>query len=290
MSKEKSMLRKHEDCRKCAETVLNGFKYITTKEKEKYIFKMLDTFTLVFMLKGKAFVSCNEFTYIPVNEGEMILWPMNSICTWESATDTTSIVLEGTNDISVCDKKALREHSDKWLNEAPAFNTLPIRPQLNTFLSSVKEYVEDEINCPHLHKAKLLELSILFRAYYSPKELMTFFLPTVRNTHEFEMFVMNNYLKMKGVKEFVDLSGMNIGTFNRKFKSHFQMSPYQWLIKQKSKHIYYDLTVTDKSFTEIYKLYKFTDSSHFNRYCKTMFGCSPTNIRKNYQKKQKMSD
>lgn len=281
----KNMFHKHEDCSRCTETIKGGFKYITTQENEKYIFEMLDTFTLVFILKGKAFVSCNEFVDIPVHEGEMLLWPMNSTCTWESVTDTISIVLEGTDDISVCDRKALREHADKWLNVIPTFKSLCIRPRLNEFLVSVKNYLEDGITCPYIHKAKLLELSILFRAYYLPEELMFFFLPTVRNTPEFETFIMNNYLKMKGLKEFVDLSGMSIGTFNRKFKSHFHMTPYQWLIKQKSKHILYELSMSNKSFTEIAKEFKFTDASHFNRYCKTMFGFSPTNIRKDFHNK-----
>ncbi len=285
MSTKQTMFHRHEDCSKCTETIQGGFKYIKTQEKEKYIFKMLDTFTLLFVLKGKALISCNEFVDIPVNEGEMVLWPMNSMCTWESITDTTSIVLEGTNEIPLCDRKVLSEHADKWLDVSPTFNALLIKPRLNQFLSSIINYLEDEISCPHLYKAKLLELSSLFRAYYVPKELMTFFLPTVRNTHEFETFIMNNYLKMKGVKEFVDLSGMNIGTFKRKFKSHFQMSPYQWLIKQKSKHIYYELSLTNKRFTTIAKEFKFTDASHFNRYCKTMFGSSPTDIRKSFQNK-----
>ena len=283
MSTKKNMFHKHTDCRKCTETVQGGFKYVTTREGEKYIFKMLDTFTLVFLLKGKALISCNEFVNVSVNEGEMILWPMNSNCSWVSVMDTACIVLEGISDIPVCDRKVLKEYADKWLNVVPAFKTLSIRSGLDLFLLSVKIYVEDGINCPHIHKAKQLELSTLFRAYYLPEELMDFLIPTICDTHEFETFIMNNYLNMKGVKEFVDLSGMNIGTFNRKFKSHFHMSPYQWLIKQKSKHIYYELSVTDKSFTDIAKEFKFTDASHFNRYCKAMFGSSPTAIRKTFK-------
>ena len=86
---------------------------------------------------------------------------------------------------------------------------------------------------------------------------------------------------MKGVKEFVDLSGMNLSTFNRKFKTHFNQSPYQWLIKQKSKHIYHELSTTNKSLATIARDFHFADASHFNRYCKAMFGASPSKIREN---------
>ena len=112
------------------------------------------------------------------------------------------------------------------------------------------------------------------------EELVPFFFPTVRRTHAFESFIMNNYLKVKGVQEFVDLSGMNLSTFNRKFKSHFKQSPYQWLIQQKSKHIYHDLSATNKTFAAIAREYDFSDASHFNRYCKAMFGASPSTVRK----------
>ena len=283
MSEELCLLNQHSDCRDCREEGNKGkFKFSETKKGEKYFFDLLGNFTLVFLLKGKAVVSCNEFIDKPVEAGEMILCPRSSSCAWVSETDTASIVLEGGGEIPICDSKALREHADKWLNVIPAFQTLPIKNRLVQLLESVKLYLEDGVACPHMYRAKEMELASLFRAYYSPEELMNFFLPTVRSTHEFETFVMNNYLKMKGVKEFVDLSGMNLATFKRKFKSHFKMSPYQWLIKQKSKHIYYELSATDKSFTTIARDFKFTDPSHFNRYCKAMFGATPSQIRKRY--------
>lgn len=280
MNKEPIFFDQHSDCKLCKETIVGGFKYIETKKDEKYTFEMVNTYTLVFVLKGKALISCNENKDIFISAGEMALWPMNSNCAWTSVEDTASIVLEGGEGLATCDSKALREHADQWMNILPTFRTLVIKKRLNDFLYSVKDYLEDGINCPYMHKAKLLELSTVFRAYYQPGELMTFFYPTIENTHEFKTFIMNNYLKMKGVKEFVDLSGMNIGTFNRKFKAHFNMTPYQWLIKQKSKHIYYELSNTDKSFITIAKEFHFTDASHFNRYCKSMFGASPSNVRK----------
>ena len=280
MDKELIFLKQHFDCKSCEKTVMRGFKYIATKKGEKYAFEIVNTYTLVFVLSGKALISCNEYKDVPIEGGEMTLWPMNSNCTWVSTEDTTSIVLEGGSELSVCDRKALREYADQWLNVFPAFRTLTIKKRLYEFLYSIRNYLEDNLVCPNMHEAKLLELSTLFRAYYQPEELMTFFLPTVRDTHEFKEFIMSNYLKMKGVKEFVDLSGMNIGTFNRKFKTHFNMTPYQWLIKQKSKHIFYELSNTDKSFKSISKEFQFTDASHFNRYCKAMFGAPPSEIRK----------
>ena len=266
-------------CNACTEKALQTFKYIESKKDEKHIIEMVDDYTLIFILSGEARVSCNRFVDVSFKAGEIVLCPMNSNCIWESVTDVESLVLNGKPELPPCDVKAIKERADRWFNTTNTFEPLSIRPRLSEFLESIKRYLDDGVMCPYLHKSKMLELSMIFRAYYSPEELICFFFPAIRHTHEFETFVMNNYLQMKGVKEFVDLSGMNLSTFNRKFKAHFKQSPYQWLIKQKSKHIYYELSATDKSFATIARDFQFTDASHFNRYCKSMFGASPSKIR-----------
>lgn len=270
---------RHADCKVCAETTKWGFLYLESRKGEQKTFEIVDTFTLVFILEGDALVSCNEFTDVHFKAGEMFLLPINSSCSWQALSDTNCLILNGSNDLAPCDKVALSEQADRWLNVVPSFKALAIKPRMEDYLYTVKRYMDDGITCPHMYKAKERELSMIFRAYYSPQELLEFFIPTVRNTYEFERFVMNNYLKMKGVKEFVDLSGMNLSTFNRKFKAHFKQSPYQWLIKQKSKHIYHALIATDQSLSSIAREFYFSDASHFNRYCKNLFGASPSEIR-----------
>lgn len=269
----------HRHCRLCTEIPTRGFRYIETQKGEKYVFEMVNTYTLAFILEGKALVSCNEFIDIPFVGGQMVLWPANSNCSWESLSNTRAIVMESDNEVLDCDKTALRRHADLWLNAVPEFKGLAIKPRVEEFLQTIKNYLSDGITCPGIYKTKQRELSLLFRAYYTAEEVLQFFIPTIRRTMEFETFVMDNYLKTKGVKEFVDLSGMNLSTFNRKFKAHFNESPYQWLIKQKSKHIYYALTATHKTISAIAKEFHFADASHFNRYCKAMFGNSPSKIR-----------
>lgn len=288
MLSEDNLFNKQINCQKCIETVQGRFKYIECSKEDKFVSKTQDSFVLIFLIEGKALISCNEFMDIPIKGGEIALCPVNSIFTWISMTRTATVILEATHNVMpICNRISIKKDADTWLNVIPNFPILPIKERLMQFLYSIKNYLEDGIICPYMHKYKQLELSLIFREYYSPEELRPFFLPTVCNMHEFEIFVMNNYLKIKGVKEFVDLSGMNLKAFNQKFKDHFNISPYQWLIKQKSKHIYYELSSTDKSFSRIAKEFKFTDASHFNRYCKSMFGGSPSQIRKSFIEKNK---
>lgn len=272
-------LCKHSDCKSCTEKVQFGFETFHMVKGESHTFKSIDAYTLVFLISGKVLISCNEFIDIPLHTGQMGIWAMNSKCSWKALSDTSCIILRGKDEHIPCDKKAMEQRAGSWHDAIPTFPILSIKERLLEFILSVKKYLDDGVTCPYMYAAKQKELSMIFRSYYSTDELRTFFFPTVRRTPEFETFVMNNYLKMKGVQEFVDLSGMNLSTFNRKFKAHFKQSPYQWLIQQKSKHIYHDLSTTNRSFASIAREYDFSDASHFNRYCKTMFGSSPSTIR-----------
>ena len=258
----------------------SGFKYIEASKDQKFIVHAENTFHLVFILTGEILVSCREYENVHFHAGQMILHSMKFGCEWTSILDTSFIVLVLDNDILPCDRTAIKEYAELWLDTIPSTQPLRIKPVLKNFLLSVKKYLNDDITCSFMHTMKRQELSLIFRKYYTQEEIYPFTLPVVQQTHEFKMFVMNNYLKMKGLKEFVDLSGMNLSQFNRKFKSHFNESPYQWLIKQRAKHVYHELSLTNRTFTEIAKEFHFSDASHFNRYCKSMYGTSPTEIRR----------
>lgn len=273
-------LDKHLDCKVCeGKNNKKGFRFHRSDKGYKNTFQVDNKNMIVFMLEGKAHLACNEYDNVILKKGDIAYLPFQAKCSWESLTDTTVLTLMGQNNMSYCDANAIKQHAELWLDVVPGFKVLPIRPRLYEFITSVINYLEDGITCPNMHKAKESELSVVFRIYYSTEELSSFFLPHVRGTHEFESFVMNNYHKMKGVKEFVDLSGMTVAAFNKKFKEIFDETPYQWLIKQRAKHIYYELASTHKSFAEIAREFHFSDPSHFNKYCKGMFGKSPTQIR-----------
>lgn len=274
-----------EQCVKCKEKEYQAFKYLKSPTGEKFVFDNLDTYTIVFILSGEALISCNEFINVRFKEGELCMFPISADCVWETVTEATGIILASSNSHNPCDRELFKYHAEKWLNVQPSFYGLAIKPRLREFLESLKNYLEDGITCPHMHRVKEQELAMVLRAYYSTEELAEFFMPTVRDTDEFKYFIMQNYLQMKGVMEFVDLSGLNVSTFNRKFKAHFGVSPYQWMIKQKSKHIMHALATREKSIADIMREFHFSDASHFNRYCKSIFGASPTELRQQIKNK-----
>lgn len=269
----------NSQCVNCREPKVDLFKYVESKAGEEIVFENNDVPLLIFILTGKAFISCNEFHNVLFQEHQMCYLPTAADCTWKTIDDSSGIVLRTTTKGDLCVRESIQGFSEHWLNAEPVFYGLEIREPLMAYLESVKTYLMDGGACPLMYHIKENELAILFRAYYSMEELIEFFIPEIKNRDGFQQFIMKNYLKMKGVKEFVDLSGMNLSTFNRKFKTHFGDSPYQWMIKQKSKHIQHALLARDNSIAEIMREFNFSDASHFNRYCKSMFGASPTELR-----------
>lgn len=272
------------ECQQCDQLKTSEFRYIEASEGEQQEFISERAYTLIFLLTGSLTISCNEFTNVPFHAKEICLLPISAQCTWVAVENSTAILLSGNNDNSYCDRLSLQRHAQTWLDAEDKFEMLKIRPRMLQFLYTVKNYLNDGITCPQMHFVKQREFSVLLRAYYSHQEIVNFFLPTIRYNRDFELFIMNNYLNMKGVQEFVDLSGLNVGTFNRKFKAQFGMSPYQWMIKQKAKHVLHELAIKDKSIADIMREFEFSDASHFNRYCKAMFGGSPSEVRKRAKK------
>ena len=85
-----------------------------------------------------------------------------------------------------------------------------------------------------MHLIKQQEVLLVLRGYYTKKELFTFFSSILGHAGHFEDFVMDNYRKVKSVKEFAGLYCTSERSFNRKFRDCFKESPYQWMQKKES--------------------------------------------------------
>ena len=117
------------------------------------------------------------------------------------------------------------------------------------------------------------------RGYYTKKELFTFFSSILGHAGHFEDFVMDNYRKVKSVKEFAGLYCTSERSFNRKFRDCFKESPYQWMQKKKAELIREKISESDTPFQEIAMDFDFNSQAHFTSYCKRLFGMTPSKLR-----------
>ena len=241
--------------------------------------KIIDHNHIFFILGGSVKVSCNEFHDRTFKAGEMVFIPKSS--SFQGVTLESSLIINHSFDtpLNLCDKAMLESLTPLCETIDYKFQPLEIRPPMDHFLELFDSYLEDGIRCSHLFQAKQSEILVLFRLYYTRIENATFFYPLVGKSVDFKGFVMANYLKVDSIEEFARLGGFNISTFRKKFKAHFKESAYQWILKQKSKHIKYKLSLDNVSFKDIMDEYGFATPAHFNEYCKTHFGMTPSQLR-----------
>lgn len=234
---------------------------------------------LVFYLKGEALVSCNQFVNVLTKEGEMIFLPRSSDCKGEAQTDVELIVLAFDNPVMLCDRVAMESLSPIASTIKYKFEPIELRPMVREFLKLLKKYLRDGLNCSSLHDIKQKELFLLMRTQYTKEECAQFFYHLIGKCLDFKSKVMTYYPRAKTAEELANLCGYERTTFQRLFKEHFGQSPYQWILKQMSNHIYGKLLDKTIPIKQIVEDFGFSSQAHFTLYCKKYFKNTPSEVR-----------
>ena len=73
---------------------------------------------------------------------------------------------------------------------------------------------------------------------------------------------------------------MSESDLQRKFRQEFDEPVYAWLQKQKNQRILARLAYDSVTIKEVVHEFEFSSAASFNRYCKSHFGCTPTELKK----------
>lgn len=269
----------HAKCSQYLADVRLGFKYMEVdkgtifsvdEKKEKHLF---------FFLEGSVRVSYNEFPERTFSAGEMIFLPKSADFRGEALTKCRFIVHIYDAPVKLCDKVTLNSIVSYSKHIQYDFKSLPICPTLESYLQLLKYYLNEGINCRHLHEIKQKELFLIFRTHYSKEDLAQFFYPMLGKSLDFRGKVMAYYMEAKTARDLARYCGYSDGYFNDLFISEFGEPPYRWMQKQKSKHIIGRLTQSNVSLKEIIDEFDFSSQSHFNKYCKSQYGGTAAQIR-----------
>ena len=153
--------------------------------------------------------------------------------------------------------------------------SIEIKPVLALFF----EDISDESGLKHNTRDLQDEMRSLLKKAYSRKALLHFMALLDDGVSVFYDFINRNFSKYKGVEELILLSGLTQSTFNRKFREYFGNSPYQWILARRADQIARRLREGGEPIGLIMRDFGFTDASHFNRFCRSMFGKTPTQMR-----------
>ena len=161
---------------------------------------------------------------------------------------------------------------------------LLIRKPLLHVLRQLLIYLDAGLLCRHMHILKQQEIILVLRGFYTKPELASFFSGTSGVGRKFEDFVLENYRKVKSVKEFASLCCVSERSFNRKFQDCFNQSPYQWMQERKAEIVREKVCDPDVAFREIAMEFGFSSPAHLTCYCKRLFGLTPTELRSESKK------
>lgn len=206
------------------------------------------------------------------NINEMVLLIKKATYSMFAEEDCTILSLTFDQHVNICDR--LDVHAIKRMSTGYEykFHSLKMTYILVHFTSSVVDYVANDIGCKYIEQAKTTELFVIFRYYFSQKELFDFFYPILDEQAFFKILVSSFLPLAKNVKELAALTGYSVDSFNKMFMLNFHQSPYKWMMLQKTNIIKAKLREKHIPIKIIVDEFGFSSQSHLNTFCKRYLG------------------
>ena len=240
-------------------------------------------FCILFLLKGELLVDIGQEHHISLLRNRMLLIPQREENRIKSVGPAECLLLFWNKQITACDKMYFDSISRDKLGERDNCILLIRKPLLHV-LRQLLIYLDAGLLCRHMHILKQQEIILVLRGFYTKPELASFFSGTSGVGRKFEDFVLENYRKVKSVKEFASLCCVSERSFNRKFQDCFNQSPYQWMQERKAEIVREKVCDPDVAFREIAMEFGCSSPAHLTFYCKRLFGLTPTELRSESKK------
>ena len=263
-----------------------GFSLIKLNVGEKMIVERGDYNCLLFLTKGDFEITSEERRDYTVREGHFVFcfraYHYEITALSEVEIVKAHFIAAG----ATCDMIPFNSIAGKIKKINYKFTQVATNEPINLLLDSVKLYLENSMRCNHLHRAKIQEMFVIFKFFYSQQvQLRTFYNLFDRN-QSFVSLVRNNAPRVKTVEELADICGFSIQHFNNMFKQEFHDTPYSWMQKQRIIEIERLLTETNVPLKSIIKMYSFTNHGHFALFCRKYLMKTPLKIRKEARAKR----
>jgi len=233
---------------------------------------------LLLLIKGEIKILCNEYSRI-LKAGELILIPKSAETSIFIQENADMVIHSFTYCSNMCDHFAFEKLTTYANKITYNFEPTKIVQPIYKFLELLIFYLDNKLLCKHIQDIKQTEMFMIFRAFYTKEECAALFYPLLSVNIDFKYMVLDNFQKVKTVQELADICCLSLTTFNRKFKVFFKDSPYNWILKQKGKHILMKLRQSNIPICDIIEEYGFSSPGHFTSYCKTHFNMTPTQLR-----------
>ena len=263
-----------------------GFSLIKLKEGDKLVVERGDFNSLLFLTVGNFEINSEERNDYVVREGHFVFCFRAFQYEIVALSDVEIVKAHFITAGATCDMIPFNSIVGKIKKISYKFTQVAMNEPMNILLQSVKLYLDNSMKCNHLQRAKIQEMFIIFKFFYTPQiQLRTFYNLFDRN-QSFVSLVRNNAPRVKTVEELADICGFSIQHFNNMFKQEFHDTPYSWMQKQRIQEIERLLTDTNVPLKSIIKMYSFTNHGHFALFCRKYLHKTPLKIRKEARAKR----
>ena len=263
-----------------------GFSIINLKEGEKMVVDRGDFNSILFLTAGNFEITSEERRDYTVREGHFVFCFRAYLYEITALSDVEIIKAHFIAAGAACDIIPFNSIVGKIKKINYKFTQVAINEPMMCLLQAMKLYLANDMHCNHLHSAKIQEMFIIFKFFYTPQvQLRTFYNLFDRN-QSFVSLVRNNAPRVKTVEELADICGFSIQHFNNMFKQEFHDTPYSWMQKQRIQEIERLLTETNVPLKSIIKMYSFTNHGHFALFCRKYLKKTPLKIRKEARAKR----
>ena len=244
---------------------------------------------IVFLAKGRIRYTVCGYSQAELTGGRFIFVPIGKTVTFETMADSMLFIIRQDNGLRLCQSFSIEQlYNKRGIKDTPGrIQPLEINPRLRQYLNGIWDTCSDGIMCRYFFEAKITELFVLLRAYYSDDELYGLFLPILSPDTEFSEFVRRNYHKYRTINDMASEMHLTARQFNRRFHKVFSCAPQEWILQEKAKNIHADICNSSRPLKQIADDYGFTVQAHLNRFCKKTFSMSPGEMRKKNEKQAK---
>lgn len=254
------------------------FKSVDFDESKEIITEVIASNTIIFVVKGTVEIFCDTHAKQVLKTNDMIFLPKQSIkqTCYMQASKELSFVFDLI--ISLADKQLLQSYVNICENTPYRFQHLSIKKTLITFAESMLQALEMGFTSDLFFELKHLELFQFLVHSYKKEELALFFRPIISKSIDFNNLVLDSYTQDEILKGIVKLSCVIKSAFRKQFKEYFRVSAYQWILQQRCKKIRYLVVQLNATIKGIMSELNFDLPSHFNRFCRRHFNCTPKDL------------
>lgn len=149
---------------------------------------------------------------------------------------------------------------------------------IQNFIQSLKPYYRGIMQLDEAFEDLKYEELLIILLQKQPELAAIFFNYDIPGKVELEEFMNRNYKFNVSMERFAHLTGRSISSFKRDFKTIFDDTPGNWLVKKRLQEAYFLIAQQDKNPTDIFIDLGFEDLSHFSFAFKKMYGQNPTDL------------